>query len=236
MPTKTKKSTSRVSKASLGKKKSFKFRWWMAILLVLAVGGIGVAVLRFSHAASTTQCNPASGSTLLGCTVFFDTRYAQVGTSNNFGYSGNNSFIGTDLPNKVTDNLYLKIGANSNSDVLLKIQPAVYPGQKLGSGYNGKIVTGCFSLRTDSTGSKKYIDNTASQVEATIIVNYQEVKTQTVNISQGVYYCVDSGAIPSSLNAPTSVLLRVRLAPSTGKNLEITGMNLQINQAGFKLN
>lgn len=51
MPAKTKKSTSRVSKASLSKKKGFQFRWWMAVLLVAVVAVVGVVILRYSRAS-----------------------------------------------------------------------------------------------------------------------------------------------------------------------------------------
>lgn len=52
MPAKTSKS--RVSN-SVAKKAGFQFRWWMALVLVVAVAIVGVVVLRFSNAASFTS-------------------------------------------------------------------------------------------------------------------------------------------------------------------------------------
>lgn len=46
------KSKSRVSKS---KKSKFQFKWWMAVILVVIVGGIGIAILRFSKASSDWQ-------------------------------------------------------------------------------------------------------------------------------------------------------------------------------------
>lgn len=43
---------SKTSRAGLAKKQSFKFRWWMALVLVLVVGGAGLIILNFSHASS----------------------------------------------------------------------------------------------------------------------------------------------------------------------------------------
>lgn len=51
MPT-NRKPKSRVAKAGINKKSKFHFRWWMGVLLVLVVAGIGLVVLRFSHAAA----------------------------------------------------------------------------------------------------------------------------------------------------------------------------------------
>ena len=53
-------SKSRVSNKS--KKTGFKVKWWMALILVLIVGGVGVAVLRYSQAGSVAL---VAGS---GCT------------------------------------------------------------------------------------------------------------------------------------------------------------------------
>lgn len=47
----TKKSKSNVAR-SASKPGSLRFRWWMALALVVIVAGIGIAVLRYSHAAS----------------------------------------------------------------------------------------------------------------------------------------------------------------------------------------
>jgi hypothetical protein len=43
------KPKSRIAKSN-AKKSSFKFHWWMAVILVLFVAVVGIAVLRFSHA------------------------------------------------------------------------------------------------------------------------------------------------------------------------------------------
>ena len=55
-------SNSRVS-TSANKKSGFKFRWWMAVLLVVVVAAVGIAYLRYSHAggpAATLEANEGS--------------------------------------------------------------------------------------------------------------------------------------------------------------------------------
>lgn len=47
------KTKSRVSNNT--KKSGFKFRWWMAGIVVIVVAIVGIAVLRFSHASTTTS-------------------------------------------------------------------------------------------------------------------------------------------------------------------------------------
>lgn len=49
MATKTK---SRVNKSN---KNAFQFKWWMALVLVVVVGGVGLVILRFSQAGSVTK-------------------------------------------------------------------------------------------------------------------------------------------------------------------------------------
>ena len=63
MPTK-KPTKSRVSKTST-KKSGFQFRWWMGLILVVIVAGIGIAVIRLSRASSITSIRLYNGS---GCT------------------------------------------------------------------------------------------------------------------------------------------------------------------------
>lgn len=59
---KTKSNTrSRTSKAGLSKK-SFQFKWWMGVVIVLIVGVVGILVLRFSHAASSSRTDTTSAS------------------------------------------------------------------------------------------------------------------------------------------------------------------------------
>lgn len=56
------KPRSRVAKSSLSKKGKFHFRWWMALILVLVVGGIGLLILRFSNASSVRKWYSADGN------------------------------------------------------------------------------------------------------------------------------------------------------------------------------
>lgn len=52
MATKKKTTKSNVSKSA--KKQSFKFRWWMAVILVMFVAVVGIIVLSFTYAANWT--------------------------------------------------------------------------------------------------------------------------------------------------------------------------------------
>lgn len=58
MPSKTTKS--RVSKTTT-KKPGFQFRWWMALILVGIVGGVGMLVYRFSNASDNNAPNNSLG-------------------------------------------------------------------------------------------------------------------------------------------------------------------------------
>jgi hypothetical protein len=56
----TKKTTkSRVSKTAKNKKGGFKFRWWMAVILVMIVAVVGIVVVRFSHAMGQYGYGPS---------------------------------------------------------------------------------------------------------------------------------------------------------------------------------
>lgn len=53
--TKTRINTSKTkSRTASINKQGFKFRWWMAVLLIVVVGGVGLVVLRFSRAGGLT--------------------------------------------------------------------------------------------------------------------------------------------------------------------------------------
>lgn len=50
----TKKNTKKSSRSNVSKttkKQSFKFRWWMAVILVLLVAVVGIVIVRFSRAS-----------------------------------------------------------------------------------------------------------------------------------------------------------------------------------------
>jgi len=49
---------SRTSKTAKSKKSAFKFKWWMALLLVLIVGGVGFIVFRQSYAYRDCRTTP----------------------------------------------------------------------------------------------------------------------------------------------------------------------------------
>lgn len=49
MPTKKNSAKSRVSARS--KKQGFKFKWWMGLIIIVVIGGIGLIALRFSQAS-----------------------------------------------------------------------------------------------------------------------------------------------------------------------------------------
>src|SRR5437016_5138581 len=44
------KNQAHTASTGLAKKKGFKFKWWMAVILIVIVGGVGLLVLRFSRA------------------------------------------------------------------------------------------------------------------------------------------------------------------------------------------
>lgn len=55
--TKSKPTNSRSRVSAKSKKRGFQFKWWMALLLVLIVGGVGIVVYRASFAG--LQCSQA---------------------------------------------------------------------------------------------------------------------------------------------------------------------------------
>jgi hypothetical protein len=59
MATKT-KPKARTSKSSTNKS-TFKFHWWMALVLVFIVAVVGLVVLRYSHAAGPFTANDTGG-------------------------------------------------------------------------------------------------------------------------------------------------------------------------------
>ncbi|MBI2798002.1 hypothetical protein HYX70_01710 [Candidatus Saccharibacteria bacterium] len=61
MPAKKTKSKSRTAKSSLNKLHQFKFRWWMALILIAVVAGLGVIILRFSRASATRVFSVGNG-------------------------------------------------------------------------------------------------------------------------------------------------------------------------------
>lgn len=51
----TKQNTKKTRVSNRAKASGLKFKWWMAVILVVIVAGAGLLVLRFSHAATTTS-------------------------------------------------------------------------------------------------------------------------------------------------------------------------------------
>lgn len=51
----TQKNTKKTRVSSRAKASGFKFKWWMAVILVVVVAGTGLLILRFSNAATTTS-------------------------------------------------------------------------------------------------------------------------------------------------------------------------------------
>lgn len=58
------KPKSRVNTKNSSQLTQFKFRWWMALILVAVVAIIGIVILRFSHAGTASQTWTASDSEL----------------------------------------------------------------------------------------------------------------------------------------------------------------------------
>jgi hypothetical protein len=230
---KPKSSKSRVAK-NTSKKSSFRFRWWMAVVLVGVITAAGILVLRYSRAATnvstglSNQCVAPSGWSSIGCTGFNFATYYSPGKS----YKGNNStvkYAGSELAGAYyMQNGIFTLGSQNPAYKGLTLITDAGDGNKLGSGYTGSKVMGCVRILPGTI-------NRATTMTMAISINSNLQKIENVAMPVGESnntYCIETNQLPTTLNSPWKIELSTVIADKT---LDVTTMSTFINKVPFKL-
>ncbi len=189
----TKKTKSKSNTAKSTKLTQFKFRWWMAVILVAVVAVIGIVVLQFSH---------ASGGDGGWCDQYFAQHPSEAKVVCFFAIDD----LSSRDPNKVQTNVTLVQTADPETNLSgaegYYFDVAGYPGGTLiwggpsrdFNGLSGKTLKTCWWLR-DTSGAARV--NLVMKTNGNIIAQ----DNQTVSGSYYNPYCISQNITSNLPNA-----------------------------------
>lgn len=167
--------------------KGFKFRWWMAIVLVVIVAGIGIAVLRFSRASTWPPEEQMKVNAGIDIKIGFPNvtvSYPPYGYKKDFLISLGEAKI-TELVAKDLEQIYIK----NHPDAPPPVTPPVTPKPTTptvsqtpqGQSTNSSNGTASSTASSDPTSTDSQVTTDSSQQAA---VTTDEQSKQSVELSQ----------------------------------------------------